>query len=533
MEKVKSWKELTLREKIGQTVTITTGALFKQLEEYENPKDFFEKYPIGGIFNSAKVTNVVGFVADGSLTLSDYLVEFNKHLRVPIIGSGDYGKYAKNPDFGKPSQLATGAADDDEISYLTGELFAEDFKASGIHWGFSPVCDIARSIRSPLGSTRMVSDDPDTVIKVVKQQLKAMKDRGVIATIKHFPDCDTDDMIDNHLAPHDNEISLEKWYNTVGKVYKALIDAGVPTIMTGHSNLVNYQTEKVDGAYPGATYSYELVNKLLREELGFKGVVVTDALTMGGFGGDKGIERTIMSLEAGNDMLLWPDLRYIDELEKRILEGSFDEKILDTAVERIWKLKEEYGILDGRQVKCEEPESFFIESAEKINKKSLTLINNYKNNFPFDKNKVKKILIIGVTPNDGEYESMQKLADILRDKGFETDIERNVWVDHLQWKQDNYDLIIFALCRTFHKPHGPLDFWGREAVSIWASNAGDANKIVVCSFGTPNLYRYYMVSGLTYLNAYDCYEHTLKNFADALFGDSVPQGKSPVKFQLK
>lgn len=529
MEKVKSWKELSLREKICQTVTLSSTRLYEEIEKYENPKDFFEKYPIGGIFNSSRA-KINGFTVDASLNLADVLPEYNEYVRVPIIGSGDYGKYAKDPDFGKPSQMATGAVNDDEISYLTGELFAEDFKSCGIHWGFSPVCDIAKSIRSPMGNTRTVSTDPDIVINVVKQQLKAMKDHGVIATIKHYPDNDSDDMIDNHLAPHNNEIPLEKWYNTVGKVYKELIEAGVPTIMTGHSNLVNYQTEKVDGIYPGATFSYELVTKLLREELGFKGVVVTDALTMGGFGGEKGIERTIMSLAAGNDMLLWPDLGYVDELEKRILEGSFDEKVLDAAVERIWKLKEEYGILDGIQVKLDVPENFFIESAEKINKRSLTLINNYNNNFPFDKNKVKKILVIGVTPSDKEYESMQKLADILKDKGFEVDIERNVWVDHLQWKQPNYDLVIFALCRTFHQPQGPLDFWGREAVSIWASNAGDANKIVVCSFGTPYLYKYYKVSGLTYLNAYDCYEHTFKNFADALFGDSEPEGKSPVSF---
>ena len=112
-------------------------------------------------------------------------------------------------------------------------------------------------------------------------------------------------------------------------------------------------------------------------------------------------------------------------------------------------------------------------------------------------------------------------------------MERNVWVDHLQWKQPNYDLVLFAMSRSFHQPTGPLDFWGREAVSIWASNAGDANKIIIANFGAPYIYKYYEVSGLTYLNAYDCHEHTIRTFVDALLGRFTPTGKSPVKLTTK
>ena len=127
MEKVKSWKELSLREKIGQTVTITTTAFFKHLENYENPADFFEKYPIGGLFNSSNA-QIVGFDLDSSANLADVMVECNDHLRVNLIGSGDVGRVARDHKFGKASQMAIGAADDDDISYLSGEIFAEDFK---------------------------------------------------------------------------------------------------------------------------------------------------------------------------------------------------------------------------------------------------------------------------------------------------------------------------------------------------------------------------------------------------------------------
>ena len=525
MNKAKSWKELTLREKIGQTV-IALCETDKHIEMCGSIADFLEKYPIGGIFNNGGL--VKGLLVGANADFKSILDEYNKHLRVPLFGTADHGVFAKSNGIELPPQMALGAADNEELAYKAGEFMAEDYKKTGIHWGFWPVCDLNISKHSPITDTRSVSDKRELTTKIVKAEIKAMKDKGVISALKHYPGTPYNEYIDPHLAPCDNETPMDLWRSTYGKMYKELIEAGAPAIMTAHVNLVDYQTEKIDGKYPPATMSYEITTKLLREELGFKGVTVTDALVMGGFTGNKAIENTIQSFLGGNDVLLWPAYEYIDEMERRILAGEIDEKILDAAVERIWNLKKEYGILDNTGLSSEEDISYFEERATTISENSLTLINNENKLLPLDKEKIKNICIIGITPDDAQYNDLCKLKNIFEGYGCSVTMQRNIWTDEAENAGINNDLIIYALCRSSHRPVGPLDFWGDEATSIWASNCSDKTKTVVASFGTPYLYRYYKNSGITYINAYSWSESTLKAFAKAIFGEINFKGKSSV-----
>jgi beta-N-acetylhexosaminidase len=334
--------------------------------------------------------------------------------------------------------------------------------------------------------------------------------------------------VDPHMAPSDNEIPMDLWRQTYGKMYKKLFEAGVPTIMIGHNNLTSYQTEKIDGAYPPATMSYELTTKLLREELGFRGVTVTDALVMGGFGGAEAVNNTVLSFLAGNDMLLWPSYEYIDEMERRILSGEIDEAVLDAAVERIWNLKKEYGILDGKSVSSDKDVEFFSDIAKKTCEKSLTLLNNYKDMLPLERNKIKNVFIIGVTPDNAQYEALCVLKSELEKYGCNVKMQRNAWTDEAEKASAENDLVIFALCRTPHYPIGPLEFWGDEALSIWASNCTDKSKTVIASFGSPYLYKYYKVSGTTYVNAYNYGKDMISAFVRALFGECEFCGRSSV-----
>lgn len=522
MKKVNSWRELTLREKIGQTV-VSLGETDKHIEMCGSIEKFLEKYPIGGLFNN--VGMVKGLMTGANTGFQDMLDEYNKYLRVPLFGTADHGYFADNNDASLPPQMALGAANDASLSYKSGEFKAQDYKKSAVHWGFWPVCDLSIAGEGSSG-VRCTGSDPDICIEVVKEQLKAMKDNGVIATLKHYPGSSSKCTIDAHLAPYDDDVDMEEWWATNGKVYKALIEAGAPTIMTAHHNLVNYQTDLVDGEYPPATMSYDLVTKLLREELGFKGVVVTDALCMGGFTGTKSLENTIRSFLAGNDVLLWPAYEYIDEMEKRILSGEIDEAILDAAVERIWNLKAEYGVLDGVHLSSDKNVAYFKEISDEISEKCLTLINN-KGNLPA-KN-AKNIYIVGVTPDDGQYKALCALKEEFEKYGCNVTMRRNAWTNDIEEAEKENDLIIFALCRTTHLPIGPLDFWGEEATSIWASNCADSDKVVIASFGTPYLHKYYKKSKLTYVNAYSCARSVIASFVKAVMGDVDFCGETSVK----
>ncbi len=394
---------------------------------------------------------------------------------------------------------------------------------------FWPVCDLNLSSCSPVTNTRSVGDNAELCGRIVSAEIRALKDQGIISTLKHYPGPPYNASLDPHLTPVNNETPIDYWQKTYGEMYRDFIRQGAPSIMTAHLNLVDYQKELIDGAYPPATMSRELVNGLLRKELGFQGVVVTDALVMGGFAGNKGIDNMIRSFLSGNDVLLWPAYEYIDVMEQKILSGEIDEKILDAAVERIWNMKKEYGILDGKQQKAEADVHYFEKRVREGAEKCLTLVQDSNRILPADQKKIKKVLIVGVTPDDQQYQDLCVLKTEFEKYGCQVTMRRNIWSDDVEKAATEQDLILFALCRTPHRPIGPLDFWGEEATSIWASNCSDRTKTVVVSFGTPYLYKYYKISKVTYVNAYSSGKLVIEAFVRALFGEIPFAGKSSVR----
>ncbi len=522
MERVKTWKDLTLREKIGQTV-VCMCETDKHIEMYGSVQAFLEKYPIGGMFNNSGL--IKGLLTGENLEFKGTMDEYNKYLRVPLIGLADRGAFAATYGLQLVPQMALGATDDADLAYQAGEYMAMDCRLSGVHWVLWPVCDLNLSSMSPIVNTRAVSDDPDLNVKIVSAEVQALKDNGIAATLKHYPGSPYNETIDYHLAPVDNETPMELWWDTYGKMYRELFARGVPSIMTGHINLVDYQTEKIDGTYPPATMSDELVNKLLRQELGYQGVTVTDALVMGGFCGNKSIDNTIRSFLGGNDVMMFPAYEYIDVMEQKILSGEIDEAVLDAAVERIWNMKEEYGVL------VEEPlpeinKAFFEERVRKAAEKCLTLVNDPNGVIP---SHPKKVCIVGVTPDDNQYKDLCQLKPAFEKYGCQVTMQRNIWTDDAEKAAQENDLVVFALCRTSHHPIGPMDFWGEEATSVWSSNCSDKTKTVVASFGSPYFYRYYKNSGITYVNAYSSAPHIIEAFVKAVMGEIPFEGKSPVK----
>lgn len=519
-------KDLTLREKIGQTV-ICLCETDKHIEMCGSIEKFLQKYPVGGIFNNKGL--VKGLLIGENPDFKKITEQYNQYLKVPLFATADSGSFAKKADVILPPQMALGAANSKELAQKAGEFIAEDCIKTGVNWIFWPVCDINISKRSPVTDTRSVSDNGELVAKIVEEEIAVLKEKNVISCLKHYPGTPYNECIDPHLTPVDNETPFDFWLENYGKMYRKLFENNPPSIMTGHVNLTDYQTDKIGDEYPVATLSHDITTKLLRDELGFEGVTVTDALVMGGFCGSTSIDRCVDSFLAGNDVLLWPSYGYIDEMEKRILAGEIDEKLLDAAVDRILALKSEYGILDSIESTSDANEEFFRNIASDISEKSITLVKEYPGLVPFESGKFKNVLIIGVTPDDEQYDALCTLDAEFKKRGCNVNMKRNVWSNELEDIMDNYDLIMFALCRTTHRPIGPVDFWGDEAASVWASNCSDVSKTVIASFGSPYIYKYYNKSDVTYINAYSFSKQSIEACVRALFGEIEFEGKSPVE----
>ncbi len=513
-------KDMTLREKIGQTMMVQKPHLY--VKQFGSVEKFLEKYPIGSVYFGGEVAG--GPIGDSQTNMA-LLNEMQKHLRIPLLIGGDF---AKGISDGKllnlPRQMALGAANDEGLAYEWGRMIGSAAREVGLHWIFYPETDLNLNPNNPVINVRALTDNPDLTKKLLKKVIEGIQSCGVAATSKHFPGVGWED-VDVHVTRSSSDFTREEWDNTYGKAFSHAINAGVAAVMTTHSSLECYQSEKEcdDGLYRTATISKDITTGLLREKMGFSGVIVTDGLIMGGFSGSS-CALEIESFLAGHDILLWPNLEYMDVMEEKILSGEIPEKLLDDAVERIQKLKEKTWLLsDYKKV---ETDSKSI--VREVSEKSLTLLNNKKNLIPLDKDKIKNVGIVMVCQREATKKELQILKDILESRGINVMIKGDIWLPELKELEENNDLIIFAISRT-PGSIGSIDLHADNAISVWASQTADKNKTIIASFGNPYFYKRYYKHIETYINAYSPTEDILEAFVKAIFGEIPFLGESPVE----
>lgn len=532
---VNSWKELTLREKIGQTVVIL-GDPEEEIRQHGSLEAFLDKYPVGGVFVGGEI---IKDATEGYDNVRAATKAYRKASRTPMLFASDMENGCGSMVKGLtpfPYLMSLGAAGSEQLAYDYGKGTALESKFVGVNWTFSPVSDLNLNRLNPITNIRAVSDQADLTQRLLKQVVRGMQEHGLAAGAKHFPG-DGVDYRDQHLITTMNSLSREEWLEQHGAVFKALIDDGLYSIMTGHICLPAFQTPTEDGRYLPSTLSYELTTELLKAQLGFKGVVVSDALIMGGYLG--WYERTqadIECLKAGTDMLLWPTMDYFDRMETAIASGEVSIERLDDAVERVWEMKRKLGVLD------EQPKDYIEldnrsrqavrDTAREVAEKSITLLRDKGGKLPLNKNAINKALVVGIVQHDPLYEDMKAVQEELAAYGIETDMRRNISFTRLAETEGEYDLIIYALASRPHMPMGPLNFTKAEADSIWASLSTAKEKSIVISFGSPYFYNEYFEAAPVYLNAYSPIDASFRAAVRALLGEIPCAGQSPVKLRL-
>jgi beta-N-acetylhexosaminidase len=277
-----------------------------------------------------------------------------------------------------PDLMALGANDSEPLAYEVGRVTALEGRSLGLHWTFSPCVDIAALPDSPVVSTRSAGRSVERVVKTCRGYMSGLEDHGMLATLKHFPG-DGYTTFDQHLTTVQSPLAMDEWWQGPGEVYRQLIDAGAKTVMAGHIALPAYdQPDRELGLCPPATLSRRLLTDLLRGELGFEGLVVSDAMGMGGVAGFMNpFESYARFLEAGGDCVLFArvtDPRFYEEMEGLVQKGLLREETVYARVTRMLALKEDLGLLDDRS-----PPSMFDASshatlAERVVDGSVTLV---------------------------------------------------------------------------------------------------------------------------------------------------------------
>ena len=428
-----------------------------------------------------------------------------------------------------PCSLA--AAGDEELAYESGKASAVEGGASGYHWSFGPVVDINGTRHSPIVNTRSFGDDPDTVIAMSTQVMRGIQDHGMIATAKHFPGDGFDDR-DQHICTSVNPLSRDEWFRLSGRAFQAAIDVGVMAVMVGHISLPAFDPGDGSGpdTAPPAPVSRPLITGLLRERMGFEGLVVTDGLNMGGITQWADRETTLTAcVNAGCDMLLFVDApRDHALLVKAFESGRIPEERIDAAVRRILRAKAHLGLHEDEPAPEQVPTGQFEPAAQAIAEKALTLIRDRTGVLPLELGPGKKVLSYHLRslPNEYNVDGMDELleatgAEVVRIT--ESDTENMPTPDAI----DSFDAILvhFVFCPRWMtnciRPSG-------QCMGALAGLLGLRHpKTVVISYGSP--YIHHEVPAVpACINAYSPDSHTQKAVVKLLQGEIEATGTSPV-----
>ncbi len=537
-----SWKSLTLREKIGQTMIMVAGYYEHINFEGGTLDTFFSRYPVGGFYladwyynyHAPKDSSVVYYIKES-------VKNYQACSKYPLIFMEDYerGLGALFPDYTHlPVEMAVGAADSEQLAYDFEKSIALEARDLGINWLLHPVSDLNMNPLNSLINERAVSDDPERAIPLLEKQIEAMHSLGVISTIKHFPG-DGTTIRDQHLITASNTLDWKTWKKTFGRVFQSLINHGAASVMVGHITFPAYQKEKRNGEYLPASLSKEIIQKLLKNEMHFNGVVISDALNMGGAVGyySDELETSIECFKAGADMLLWPGLAFMDTLEARIGRKEIPMERLDDAVERIWGLKERFGLLRKDHplfTPLTNSDRTFIErTAKSIAENAVTLVRGSSEFLPVDTATSCKILLVNVSEID-KSALFRHTKELLENRGFIVNLRYGLSYFDWNWRWDSlayYDRIFACLENKYFDPVGLPFFKGIEAESVWSFNMLPEEKVIVVSYSNPYYVNFYFPHVPVLINAYGSDRFMQEAVIKALAGEIEFRGTSPVKLE--
>ncbi|MDC3414044.1 glycoside hydrolase family 3 protein [Aquibacillus sp. 3ASR75-11] len=433
-------ENMTLEEKIGQLFIVHVYGKNPTDENYENVnisqnrggknfKDVIEKYKIGGVIYFNWTQNIgtpldATQVNDLSNGLQD--IAMDQRMPIPLFVSTDQEggivQRVTTPGTVFPGNMALGATRSTEYASKSAGVLGTELKSLGINMNFAPVADVNMNPANPVIGVRSFGEDPQLVSDMTVAQVNAYQDQNVSATAKHFPGHgDTD--VDSHYGLPQINHDLETLNNIDLKPFKAAIDAGIDSIMTAHIVVPAF-----DNSGLPATLSKPILTGVLREQLGFDGLIITDSLGMSGANVMEPERVPVEAFKAGADILLNPpdvDLAYNAMLEA-VKNGEVSEKRLDESVYRILKVKMKRGLFEDPFTDASATQSIGTEEnlalAQEIANKSITLVKNENNVLPIN-DESQNLLVTG--PSSAK---PTLLSDLLNNEGLKsTSYKTNTW----------------------------------------------------------------------------------------------------------
>ena len=502
----KPWAErtlshLTLREKIAQMMVYYMRMEFlnEDSEQWQELTALIQTDGIGGIHLWSGEVGI-------SLTMMNELQRMSK---IPILFDADIesGLYARFPNGTElPPLMAIAATNNPDYAYESGKIAASEGRAVGIHWNFSPVMDVNNNPSNPIINTRSFGEDPNSVGEFGIQFMKGLQEHGMLATAKHFPghgDTETDSHSALAMIPSDSS----RLWSLELKPFQTVIDAGVDAVMVAHIHAPDYQPE----ANRPATLSPFWITEILRGKMGFNGVVVTDAMNMGGIVGNySDTFAVIQAIRAGCDYILQNNhfKETIDAVEDAVSRGVLSEEQINNAALKILKIKEKIGLHKQRSISMGETRRIlgkteFKKTANEIAAKSITLVKNDNSFLPLIIDENEEIVVIDMYDHPNDHHESTTTRELkrsgLRIRSLQVDeSDSTMYYDSiLKTIPNNVPIILNA----FASPSAWKDriFLPDHQMKFINDLNRKSNRVLLISFGNP-----YLLQGLPGTPAYIC-----------------------------
>ncbi len=457
-------------------------------------------------------------------------------LKIPALISSDCETgpgYLVHDEIDFPFPMGVAATGQPDYAYQQARLTGQAAQENGINWILGPVVDINYNKLNPIVNTRSYADNPETVITYSRACIAGFQDENIATCAKHFPGDGCDD-VDQHLVTSVNNLSREQWLETFGVVYRAMMEQGVSSLMVGHIALP--AIDLGHGHPPPAPLSRKIITDFLRGELGWQGIIVTDAIGMGGSTSwYPAGEVVIRAIQSGCDALMFPEPeRDIPGICHAVQQGRIPEQQIDDSVVRLLQLKESLHLHQTHPIsvdaqRTEQRRLETVQLSTQMTQQSITLIRDQNNALPFPQEKTGRCLSYHFR-SDLDF-SIEHFDQQLIARGWEVDSFLEAHHELIPEKLESYDAIFV------HFVFGP--YWSVNQIRVSGPPCRAINglltahhsKLIVISWGSP-----YHIEEFPripcYINAYSPDPITQECVLKNIFGECPFHGVSPVDLTL-
>ena len=506
----KTYNSLSQDEKLGQLFIVAL---------YTN-KDEAHINQVRNIVTNDKIGGLI-LMQDDAAREINLVNEFQSKSKVPLmIGMdaewGVFQRIAKAHKY--PWAITLGAIQDKNLITEMSAKIAEDCKRMGINWDFAPVVDVNTNPNNPIIGNRSFGSDVNNVVNSALAYSNGLQDNRILAAIKHFPghgDTDTDSHLDLPVVSH----NLERLEKTEIAPFKALMNKGVGGVMVAHLYVPTLENEK---GIP-ASVSKKIVTGLLKEKLGYKGLIITDALNMGAVANKfKAGELDAMAFKAGNDIMLFSqDVATGKKLiQKAIDNGEIQQSRVEESVKKILLTKyylglNQYNNINPENVNEDLNNASHSALVQKMYANALTLIKDDKKLLPLDCKETYYYIPLEEAPYETFLDQINTRTTVIVKKASEINaIPTNSKVI-VGFHKDN---------STAYKPYKISDA-SKKILSELSKN----QNVLVDVFGSPYALKDIDISKIsTVLVSYENNDDAMKATASGLLGQTKISGRLPV-----